>query len=126
MSDIDQTPRIPDLWFSATHGVITHSSTGGYWHLLDNEAWPLPLPEHEDESLPADAVRLGDVEALRAELNAAVGRANRVVLELAALRAEIRSHIGQVFSRERLRDLAGGIDYRQELEEIMDIVAGAQ
>jgi hypothetical protein len=65
----DLVPATPELWWSPILGVIINSGAGGYWNLLDNKTWPLPAPEyHQDESLPADAVKLGSVDALRAEL----------------------------------------------------------
>lgn len=68
----DPVPETPELWWSPILGVLIRSGAGGYWHLLDNEAWPLPAPEyHQDETLPADAVKLGSVEALREPLERA-------------------------------------------------------
>jgi predicted secreted protein len=64
----DPVPATPELWWSPILGAIINSVAGGHWHLLDNEAWPLPAPEYHRGEMPADAVKLGSVDALRAEL----------------------------------------------------------
>lgn len=69
MTDAD-TPRVPDRpqfrWHD-DHGMFREH--GGYWHhVLNRQGWgpAATLPE-ELATMPADAVKLGDVEALRAQ-----------------------------------------------------------
>ena len=58
MTDAD-TPRVPELWWSKKMGVLRRSPSGRMDSTDDG---------HTLIALPADAVKLGDVEKLRAEL----------------------------------------------------------
>lgn len=58
----DQTPRVPELWWSPEGCSVYVDREGAAPHYIRMQDTAL-------HALPADAVRLGDVEALRAELN---------------------------------------------------------
>lgn len=62
----DQTPDVPDLWFSSSEGVIETGRVNGYWLVS--------RPVHSfTDTLPTDAVRLGNVEGLKREIREAIG-----------------------------------------------------
>ncbi|MFB9926032.1 hypothetical protein ACFORO_12365 [Amycolatopsis halotolerans] len=70
MTDAD-TPRVPDLWWHPEHGYIAQVPEGrlgeGRWHKVDVASGRYIT--NFGEPRPADAVKLGDVEALRRELS---------------------------------------------------------
>ncbi|UKD55129.1 hypothetical protein L3Q65_46005 [Amycolatopsis sp. FU40] len=68
MTDAD-TPRVPDFRWIATHGLFMPSDDE-WIQITDSTGWPLPL-WLDWHRLPSDAVKLGDVEKLRADLAAA-------------------------------------------------------
>lgn len=67
MTDAD-TPSVPDLWWSASSGIIGRNPSGYYDRVgivwFDGKIWWNTVKPQE---LPADAVKLGDVEDLHAD-----------------------------------------------------------
>lgn len=57
----DLAPRVPDLWFSPSEKALWEKGEDGYF-------CPDYYPIRSSDALPADAVKLGDVEALKAKL----------------------------------------------------------
>lgn len=105
MTDAD-TPRVPDLpdfrWHP-TEGLLTIAASG-VWNIADFDGWPNPDGPRHWHTVPADAVKLGDVEAARREADeywrrlcehASRGRdearreRDALKLNVAALRAEV-------------------------------------
>lgn len=93
---------VPDLWFSATTGVLSRLPDGAYARVGFTFELRTEFPPCDPNELPADAVGpLGDVAALREQLRwAEYDRANaqaaghmllRQVKRFAALRAEVRA-----------------------------------
>lgn len=89
----DQTPRVPELWWSPTLGLLKQREDGLWWvvtggweslrHYFRTGPDSNPQP-------PADAVKLGDVEALKTKI-------------LAALDDELPSH-----TTDRIRAIVEG------------------
>lgn len=58
----DQTPRVPELWWSAREKALWEKDNDGYF-------CPDYYPIKSGKELPADAVKLGDVEELQNRLD---------------------------------------------------------
>lgn len=89
MTDAD-TPRVPDLWWSPTEDFIHRLASTFYRFVGDEKCL--------GTELPADAVKLGDVEEVRELLDRTrrsrdnhMNRAIRAERERDALRADIRA-----------------------------------
>ena len=80
--------EIPYLWWSPTHGLLGKPVDGGDpVNLLDNGCSPLAWKDMVSRKLPADAVKLGDVKALRQQRDEAVEQGLAVVRERDAYQA---------------------------------------
>lgn len=98
MSRDADTPRVPELWWSKKMGVLRRSPSGRMYSTDDG---------HTLIALPADAVKLGDVEAARDtgynngwDVGYAKGW-EETRAELDKLRADIRAELDDYAGSER-------------------------
>lgn len=73
-------PRVPEVWGSPTRGVLVRSQHGGFKRVASSAtgcAWTSDGADGNPDYLPTDAVELGDLDALRAEIRAVLDEPER-------------------------------------------------
>jgi hypothetical protein len=108
----DQTPRVPELWWSPSTGALHANRLASEKYLQLNSTWR--------RDLPADAVKLGDVEALRAELNRLSIEVIAATSTLETVEAErdlaLWLHAEAQWSRDLARELLADVSQRFDAE----------
>jgi hypothetical protein len=122
----DPVPEIPELWWSPILGVIINSGAGGYWRLIDNEPWPLPAPEYHQGEMSADAVKLGSVDALRAELAETDGEWRKAYDELRRRERKQAVRLNEIRAVLNSQRLIGMGDQDYAIARVRNILGGDQ
>lgn len=107
-------PRPGDIWRSPTQGTWTLDETGAYVAMQPH------TPSGLSEDLPADAVKLGDVEALRRERDAYQSLWESAAGERDAAAQVLAAHLDCVGNLERERDAL-----RADIRVVLDSRSGA-
>jgi hypothetical protein len=122
----DPVPATPELWWSPILGALINSGAGGYWNLLDNKTRPLPAPEYHQGEMPADAVKLGSVDALRAELVETDVEWRKAYDELRHRERKQAVRLNEIRSVLNSQRLIGMGDQDYAIARIRDILGGDQ